>query len=245
MVTIKCQAVEFLGVKAVILDKDGTLANSQDYLRQLGQKRARLIDAQVPGVQEPLLLAFGLEGSCINPAGLLAVGSRQENVIAAAAYVAETGRNWIDALHLVRSAFAEADQMLPRKSDSTPLFEGSVSLLKSLAAAGLKIGVLSADSTANVKDFLDRYHLNEWVQLGMGTDNGPHKPDPAPFWQACEKLGVPPDQVLMIGDAMTDLEMANAAGAAGSIGVTWGWTGAIALHTTAIAKQFQDIQVVP
>jgi len=54
MATIQCGDVTFTAIAAVIFDKDGTLADSQDYLRNLGQKRARLIDAQIPGVQEPL-----------------------------------------------------------------------------------------------------------------------------------------------------------------------------------------------
>ena len=91
MTLIQCGTTRFENIEAVIFDKDGTLANSQIFLRNLAQKRARLIDAQIPGVQEPLLMAFGVESDRLNPAGLMAVGTRLENEIAAAAYVAETG----------------------------------------------------------------------------------------------------------------------------------------------------------
>ncbi|MFM7574717.1 MAG: hypothetical protein ACKO4S_16540, partial [Snowella sp.] len=65
MVTIRCgdragigSAVRvFKNIEAVIFDKDGTLEDSQAYLRELGIKRARLIDAQIPGIGEPLLMA--------------------------------------------------------------------------------------------------------------------------------------------------------------------------------------------
>ena len=245
MATIQCGAVQFQQIQAIVFDKDGTLADSHAYLSHLGHKRARLLDAQVPGVQEPLLMAFGLDRDVLNPAGLLAVGTRQENEVAAAAYVAETGRNWLESLTIVRSAFMEADQILQRKADSTPPFAGAIDLLRSLAAAGIKLGILSADTTTNVQDFIDRYQLESLIQVGMGTDLPPGKPHPAPFHRICEALATPPARTLMVGDSVADLEMAQAAGAAGSVGVTWGWTGVAALtQATVIIHQFTEIYLL-
>ena len=89
MVAINCRDVIFQDIQGIIFDKDGTLENSQEFLRNLGQKLARLIDAKIPGIGEPLLMSFGIDGQSINPTGLMAVGSRRENEIAAAAYIAE------------------------------------------------------------------------------------------------------------------------------------------------------------
>ena len=95
MVTIKCRGITFSNIEAVIFDKDGTLEDSEAFLRLLGIKRARLADAQIPGVGEPLQMAFGIEGGSIDPTGLLAVGSRRENEIVAAGYIAEAaGDGW-------------------------------------------------------------------------------------------------------------------------------------------------------
>ncbi|UBF24040.1 HAD-IA family hydrolase [Kovacikia minuta CCNUW1] len=244
MAIIQCGEVRFPGVEAIVFDKDGTLADSQSFLRNLGQKRARLIDAQIPGVQDPLLMAFGLDGSNLNPAGLLAVGTRLENETAAAAYVAETGRGWVESLTLVRSAFLEADRVLKRKADSTPLFPGVVALLRSLAAAGVKVGILSADTTVNVQDFVARYELESLVQLKMGIDLGPPKPDPTLFSQACAALEVTPESTLMVGDSVADLAMARAAGAAGAIGATWGWTQAASLkQADVLIHNLAEIQI--
>ena len=68
--TLRCGDVIFQDIQAVIFDKDGTLADSMEFLRLLGQRRSRLLDAQVPGVQEPLLMAFGLERDRISANGL-------------------------------------------------------------------------------------------------------------------------------------------------------------------------------
>ncbi len=242
MVTIQCGTKSFANIQAIIFDKDGTLADSQTYLRQLGQKRARIIDAQIPGVQEPLLMAFGFEGERLNPGGLMAVGNRRENEIAAAAYVAETGRDWMEALMLVRSAFIEADQIFPRKADYTPLFEGVLPLLQTLATTSVKLGILSADSTENVQDFVQRYQLRPYIQMTMGS-GAISKPDPVLFQQACASMGLSPRHVLSIGDSNADIEMARAAGAAGAVGVTWGAT--LRFNAAdAIVPDFTAIRVV-
>ncbi len=244
MSAIHCRDKVFKNIQAVLFDKDGTLADAESFLKSLGHKRSRLVDAKVPGVQEPLLMAFGLGGNQLDSAGLLAVGSRRENEIVAAAYVAETGRSWTEALEIASTAFAEADQYLPRKADHTPLFAGGLDLLKSLTAANLKLGILSADTTENVQDFVRKYQLEPLIHLSMGADEGPSKPDPRLFQQACAALGVVPAGTLMIGDAAADAIMAHAAGAAGCVGVTWGWAGPPPLASADIAiARFEEIWV--
>lgn len=245
MVIIQCGTVKFHNIQAVIWDKDGTLADSQAYLRTLAQKRARLIDAQIPGVQDPLAMAFGLEVDRLNPAGLMAVGTRYENEIAAAAYVAETGRGWLESRSIARSAFSEADQVFKRKADHTPLFAGISEMLHNLSVAGLRLGILSADTSENVRDFVDRYELGSLIDYFTGIDQGVSKPDPSLVYQVCDKLEVSPENTLMIGDALVDIEMAKAAGTAGCIGVTWGGAQASALQVAeAIATHPAEIQVL-
>ena len=222
MVTIKCRGITFSNIEAVIFDKDGTLEDSQELLRLLGIKRSRLADAQIPGVGEPLQMAFGIEGANIDPTGLMAVGSRRENEIVAAGYIAETGRGWLESLTIARRAFDEADQMF-KNSSTSPLFVGSLEVIKELSEAGLKLGILSAATTEAVQNFVKTHELSQWIQLEMGVDSTElNKPDPRLFLQACEKLGVNPAATLMVGDSAGDIQMGKNAGAAGCIGICWG-----------------------
>lgn len=245
MATIRCRDVTFLNIKAIVFDKDGTLEDSQVFLRELGQKRSRLIDAQIPGIGEPLLMAFGIEGNTLNPTGLMAVGSRRETEIAAAAYIAETGRGWIESLAIARNAFEEADRYLKDAANTTPLFVGSLEVLKFLCEAGLKLGILSAASTARVQAFVKRHQLEPYIQLQQGVDEGPSKPDPTLFLQACQTLGVEPASTLMVGDSAGDIEMARRAGAGGCIGICWGTPEAAHLETADVAiTQLDEIQVL-
>jgi phosphoglycolate phosphatase len=222
--TLQCGNTTFENIQAVVFDKDGTLAEAEAFLKSLGQKRSRLLDAQVPGVQEPLRLAFGLEGDRLNPGGLLAVGGRRENEIAAAAYIAETGRDWLEALEIARTGFREADGLLTNKAAQTPPLPGASALLQKLTAAGLKVGILSSDTSENVQSFVQTHQLSASVHLAMGVQPSLSKPDPELLLRACAALGVAPAATLMIGDSTADLAMAHAAGTAGCIGFTGGWS---------------------
>jgi len=242
LTAIQCGDVRFANIQAIVFDKDGTLEDSEAYLRNLGQKRSRLIDAQIPGIGDPLLMAFGINSDTLDPTGLLAVGSRRETEIAAAAYIAETGRGWLESLAIARRAFEEADQFVG--TAPSPLFVGSLEVLKYLSEAGLKLGILSAASTERVRAFVDRHQLGNYVQLQMGVDRGPSKPDPALFLQACQTLGVEPSVTLMVGDSVGDIEMARQAGAAGCIGICWGKPEAAHLQTADVAiAQLDEIKI--
>lgn len=244
MKTIQCGDVKFEQIEAVIFDKDGTLVDAANFWRMLGYKRSRAIDAQIPGVGDPLLMAFGIQEDTLDPAGLMAVGSRRENEIAAAAYIAETGRGWLESLNIARRAFAEADEMFAL-SDPPPLFSGCLDVLKLLAEAGVKLGILSADTTERVQDFVSHYQLNNYIQLQMGADSELTKPDPALFLKACDSLGVPPAATLMVGDSTADMEMANQAGAAGFIAVCRGSLAASNLRDADVKiAQLDRIQAI-
>ena len=242
MLTISCQDTSFSNIQAVIFDKDGTLEDSAPFLRELALKRTRLIDAQIPGIGEPLLMAFGIEDDTLDPTGLMAVGSRTENEIAAAAYIAETGRSWLESKAIAHSAFAQADQYL-KDADTFP-FTGVSEFLKSLSKAGLKLGILSADSTAQVREFVERHQLSPYIQAILGVEqSGPTKPDPALFKQVCQSLGVSPQSTLMVGDSQGDLEMAREAGAAGVIGIYWKKPNAAHLKADAVISKLDEIQI--
>jgi phosphoglycolate phosphatase len=245
MTTIRCKNREFPNIQAILFDKDGTLQDSQSFLRELAYKRSRMIDAQIPGIGEPLLMAFGLQNDRLDPTGLMAVGSRQENEIAAAAYIAETGRSWFESLAIARQGFAEADRYLQNRAETSPLFAGSLEVLKFLAEAGLKLGILSSDSTAGIEAFVQRHQLSDYIQLTIGADRGLQKPDPALFLQACQRLEVGPKATLMVGDSQGDIEMAASANAAGTIGICWGNPEAVYLESADVAiAQLDEIQIL-
>lgn len=219
--TIACVNVKFENITAVIFDKDGTLENSGAYWRLVGSERARLIDAQIPGVGEPLMMAFGITDDTLDPQGLMAVGSRKENEIAAAAYIAETGKSWYESRNIAKSVFGEVaeSKYLTKTAKLAPLYSDVQETLESLSNKGLKIGIVSADSTKEVKNFVSNHQLQDYIQFCLGSNQEMSKPDPRLFRQACEALQVAPEQTLMVGDTEVDMAMAKTAKAAGTIGI--------------------------
>ncbi|MEH2462048.1 HAD family hydrolase [Nostoc sp.] len=242
MATIKCRNITFNNIQAILFDKNGTLEDSETYLRSLAQKAARLIDAQIPGTGEPLLMAFGVNGNLLDPAGLISVASRRETEVAAAAYIAETGKGWFESLKIARQALDEAEKYIGQTPSS--LFVGSLEVLKSLWEGGLKLGILSAATTQEVRKFVTNHQLSDYIQLEMGVDDGPSKPDPVLFLQACQALGVEPGATLMVGDSVGDMQMAHDAKAAGCIGITWVGKSDNVRGADVVINQLDQIQIL-
>ena len=244
--TIQCSEVRFHQITAVLWDKDGTLADSHGFLRELAHQRSHRLNQKVPGIYDSLMAAFGCAQRQYDPAGLMAVGTRYENEVAAAAYVAATGKSWTEALAFAQSAFADSDRSVTRKAEFTPPFPKIPQLLRQGHELGLKVAVLSGDTTANIQDFLDCYGLSATVAWYAGSEAPPVKPDPQMVWTAGERLGVAPENCLVIGDSGLDEQLARRSGCAGFVSVTWGGSPAIAtadavltdpqqLHLSAIA----------
>jgi len=242
--TIRCGEVYLRGITALLLDKDGTLADSHPYLRSLALARAQRIEQQVPGSATSLLAAFGCSETHYNPAGLMAVGTRYDNEVAAAAYIAATGRPWSDALKIAQTAFVESDRAVVRKADHTPPFSGILDCLQRWHICGLKLAVLSGDTTANVEDFVNCYGLADIVTWCAGSERPPIKPDPQMLWSACQALGVTPEESLVIGDSELDAQLAYRGNARGFISVTWGGSPQIAGAIATLTHPDQ-LQVLP
>jgi phosphoglycolate phosphatase len=235
----------FTNIRALIFDKDGTLENSKIYLEKLTFERLRLLEAITQGITQPLANALGFDGQTLAGDGLMAVGSRQETLIAAAAYLAERNHSWFEALHLSHQCFDQADRQIIPNAHTCPLFPGVGNALKRWSEQGLKIAILSAARQWSVERFIADHHLGSWIDVAMGSDQGLSKPDPALYQLACDLLGIPPQQTLMIGDAQGDITMAKLAGAQGAIAIQWpGYRAPTLKDGDATIQTIDQLQVI-
>ena len=242
--TVCCGKQQFQCISAILWDKDGTLADSHGFLRQLAHQRSHRLNQQVSGIYDDLMTAFGCAAGQYDPAGLMAVGTRYENEIAAAAYVAAKGKPWAASLQLVQSSFTESDRSVTRKADYTPPFADISRSLQEGHQRGFPMAVLSGDTTANIQDFLDCYDLAHTIAWSAGSESPPVKPDPQMVWTACEQLKVSPDECLVIGDSALDQQLAHNSQCAGFVSVTWGGSPAIA-NADAVLASPQELQFQP
>ncbi|MEO1522729.1 MAG: HAD-IA family hydrolase [Cyanobacteria bacterium J06633_2] len=246
MTQIRCHDAVFQNIEAVLLDKDGTLAQTAPFLVNLGRQRIDCIDIHIPTIRDELFRMFGLGSHGLASDGLLAVGTRYENEIAAAASIAGTGCGWADALAIAKDAFRDADALLNPKAPQTPLFPGTIEFLDMLCRHGLTVGLLSADSSTNVDDFVQTYKLGKYFQFVKGIDHPPGKPDSSLIQLACQSMNVIDERMLVIGDSSVDIQLAEQGHTAGCIAMAWDSVQSKHLERAgAIAHSFDAIVVCP
>ncbi|MGV8909378.1 MAG: HAD family hydrolase [Propionicimonas sp.] len=101
-------------------------------------------------------------------------------------------------------------------------YPGVDELLGELSASGSTIGVVTSKRHASAARTLETAGLAGRLPVLVAMeDTAVHKPDPEPLLLAMQRLGVPADECVYIGDAVVDVRAARAAGMA-SIAVTWG-----------------------
>lgn len=86
-------------------------------------------------------------------------------------------------------------------------------VLARLHGVGLKLAVVTNKKHDFAVDLLARAGLSAWIEVVVGGDACARaKPDPQPLHFACNSVQVDPARALMVGDSLTDVLAARAAG---------------------------------
>jgi len=184
-----------LRVKAVMIDLDGTLADTIPDLAEAANMMLRELDRPVlerelirtfVGKGIPKLveraLAGNLEGSA--PAGLLA-----------------------RALPIYERCYAEVN------GKYTVIYPGVSEGLRALRAMQLPLACVTNKAERFTLALLEHLQLARCFEQVIAGDTLPQKkPDPQPLLHACRGFGIAPGDMLMIGDSVNDVEAARAAG---------------------------------
>jgi beta-phosphoglucomutase len=116
-----------------------------------------------------------------------------------------------------RQDFADRKNALYRQSLETltedDVLPGARALLGDLRRRGLKLAI--ASSSRNAPLILERIGLAaDFDAMADGNDITRSKPDPQVFLLAAERLNLPPEQCLVVEDALAGIDAARAAGMA-------------------------------
>ncbi len=121
---------------------------------------------------------------------------------------------------IVESLIREYDR---RFSATSRPFPGIPEVLTALSKRGIPLAVLS-NKPENFTELMVRTLLQQWdFREVRGLSPGsPRKPDPAIALEIARSLGLPPEEVVIVGDSDIDMQTALKAGMR-SVGVLWGY----------------------
>ena len=231
-------------IDGVLFDKDGTLSHSEPDLLELVRGRidtAERLWAEHCSERPPnkparpyqlrtlLQQVYGVQEDTIHPSGTLAVAARQDNFASMATVFCLMGTSWPEAVQLTSRCF---EQDVHGPSPTGALLEGVKELLCQCQQAGACAAVISNDTAEGIAGFLDRHQLNQHFAACWSADDRPRKPDPNAVLNLCARLDLRPERCALVGDADTDLHMAQAAGIGIVLGYQGGWNQPPDLYAT-------------
>ncbi|SDZ14461.1 phosphoglycolate phosphatase [Jannaschia faecimaris] len=213
-------------IRAILFDKDGTLtdfrATWEPWMAGMIHELADASGADPEGIAEDF--GFDLETGTIPPH---------------ARFVTAPGYVTVDlvARRIGWDRPRLSGWLGPRSSSvSQVVVPGAVAVLHRLATAGFTIGVLTNADEAEARRHLDHMGAQTAVSRIIGHDSGfGAKPDPKGAANFADALNLAREEVLLVGDGMTDMEAARGAGLP-AVGVLTGTLdrAALAPHARAV-----------
>jgi putative hydrolase of the HAD superfamily len=155
----------------------------------------------------PFLLAFGKARDLIR-----AARERSGGETAPACFAAETGPDFYETQYRLIAELLKTDQALVKTKAETLIYRGwerhfkkiklyprVLETLDVFRAAGLKQGILSDFPPERKLEYLGL--SGYWDAVLCSERSGRLKPDPRPFGELAESLGLPPERILYVGNS--------------------------------------------
>ncbi|MBR0246418.1 MAG: HAD-IA family hydrolase [Bacteroidales bacterium] len=186
--------------KLVILDFDGTLADTRELIIRTSEEAMRRMGYPVQD-EETIAATIGL----ILEEGLLQMYPDLPR---------ETLPVWVKTY---REIFEELRlQIVPA------VFPQVRETLAALSGKGVTFSVASSRKSNSLHDFLESMGLSQYISYVLGADDVTRaKPHPEPVLKTLQELGVPATEAMVVGDMPVDIQMGLGAGA-WTCGVTYG-----------------------
>ncbi len=126
-----------------------------------------------------------------------------------------TGKMWSEPPEPVfKSAFEQFMQLYAEHNGlHSSVYPGVFDALQQLQTLGMHLCCITNKDRQFAEPLLEHFGLNEYFELLICGDDLPaKKPDPLPLHQALQHWQLQPGECLMIGDSITDIKTARAAG---------------------------------
>ncbi len=216
-------------IELVIFDKDGTLVDLYNYW-------ANMINFRVESAQRKLsfdesknndiIYAMGVdvENGRLRSEGPVGLKKREIVMQAMMDSLAEIG--FPDTYDTCFQIFKEVDeQSVNHLNDIVIPVNGMHELINSLYEKDCKIAIATTDKTARADLAMRHLGISEKIDIVVGEDLVANcKPHPDMANLILKELSVDKENTVIVGDAITDIEMGHNAGLKASIGVCSGLT---------------------
>jgi len=143
----------------------------------------------------------------------------------------------IDRMQMQALRDQYASQFFSQQTSPSHIFPGIADLLDRLRTADVQLAVATGKSRRGLDRALASTGLGRAFGVTRCADETLSKPDPLMLNQILGHYGIEPEQAVMVGDTVYDLDMAQRAGMP-SIGVTWG------VHGAGQLQDFDPVAVV-
>ena len=214
-----------LPISAIVIDLDGTLLHTAPELAESANRMLR--DMGRPAVSQDLLMSY--------------IGN---------------GIHWLVKRALTGDMHAEPDATLFDRAlpifekhytalllESKP-FDGVVPGLETLKAAGYRLGCITNKVARYTEPLLKGLGLAHYFEIVLAGDTLPEKkPHPLPLLHSAKFFGAPIEQLLLVGDSLSDAQAARTAGCP-IICVPYGYNHGEPVETLNVDAVIPDLTAV-
>ena len=189
-------------ISAVLFDLDGTLVDSLDDLTDaVNHMRSRFDMTALSTAEVRRMIGKGSRHLVQQ-----ALGSDSENDIT-------RGLQFFEAFNTAHIA------------DKSRLYPGVREVLEQLDQRDIPLAIVSNKNESLSRLILETLGIKKYFSTISGGDTYPErKPSPLPLISVIRDMGFNPDETVMVGDSINDIQAGRLAGIA-TIGCTWGYGG--------------------
>lgn len=109
-----------------------------------------------------------------------------------------------------REVLAVLERHEANAAGTSRLRKGVIEILNKLREKGIKTALLTRNSRRSVETIIGRHNLK--FDVVVSRDDAPPKPSPQPVLLISKKLGLEPQELLLVGDFHFDVQAGKAAG---------------------------------